>query len=171
MTPTNITWARIMAPLAGTKGDPGVLNAAAVLAEAFSAELAAVFTPADVADLMPWMGDGFMGGVQVAAFESLREAGEEGRRAAQAVFSQCAYGRKTFISLNSPVWSALSMHSRLSDVVVFDVPCGFVRDWLAYRDRRALRSERRWRVLQAVLLALIAVGVLAVAWRAFSLGV
>ena len=48
---------------------------------ASGAEVAAVFAPADVADLMPWMGEGFMGGVQIAAVESLKEAAEEGRRA------------------------------------------------------------------------------------------
>ena len=40
--------------------------------------------------------------------------------AAEAAMSVVAYGHKTFIPLASPVWSALSMHSRLSDVVVFD---------------------------------------------------
>ena len=42
------------------------------LAEPFGAELACVYTPADVADVMPWMGEGFMGGVQTTARESLK---------------------------------------------------------------------------------------------------
>src|SRR5471032_550353 len=114
------SWARIMAPLSGGKGDTAVLAADAELARAFGAEVSGVYAPADVADLMPWMGEGFMGGVQIAAVESLKEAAAEGRAAAETAFAACAYASKQFVSLDSPVWSALSMHSRLSDVVVFD---------------------------------------------------
>ncbi|MEI9890172.1 MAG: universal stress protein [Caulobacteraceae bacterium] len=120
MSVISIPWARIMAPVAGASGDRAVIEAAAALAAPFGAEVAAVYTPADVADLMPWMGDGFMGGVQVAAVESLKDAAAEGRKAAEAGFAASAYARKTFIALESPVWSSLSMHSRLSDLVVFD---------------------------------------------------
>ncbi|HEY3889644.1 MAG TPA: universal stress protein, partial [Caulobacteraceae bacterium] len=69
-----MSWARIMAPVAGGEADKAVLAAAAALAEPFQAELACVYAPADVADLMPWMGEGFMGGVQVTAVQSLKDA-------------------------------------------------------------------------------------------------
>jgi nucleotide-binding universal stress UspA family protein len=162
MTATNVTWARIMAPVSGTKGDPGVLSAGAQLAEAFSAELAAVYTPADVADLMPWMGEGFMGGVQIAAVESLKEAAAEGRAAAEGAFAACAYAKKQFVSLDSPVWSALSMHSRLSDVVVFDSASARGRGPLAQAFQQIIAAEQR-----PVLVArpgLGVGGVAAVAW-------
>src|SRR5215469_3562149 len=55
-------WARIMAPLSGGEGDRLVVAAATALAEPFGAEMACVHAPPDVADLIPWMGDGFMGG-------------------------------------------------------------------------------------------------------------
>ena len=113
-------WARIMAPLSGGEADRRVLAGGAALAEAFGAELACIHAPADVADLIPWMGDGFMGGVQATAVQSLREAAAAGERAAQASADAVAYGRKTFSALASPVWAALAMASRLSDVVVFD---------------------------------------------------
>jgi hypothetical protein len=29
--------------------------------------------------------------------------------------------------------------------VVFDIPAGFVRDWLAFRDRRVARQQLVWR--------------------------
>ena len=64
MTSMGVSWARIMAPVAGGDADSGVRAAAAILAAPFGAEVAAVYAPADVADLMPWMGEGFMGGVQ-----------------------------------------------------------------------------------------------------------
>ncbi|MBU2136616.1 MAG: universal stress protein, partial [Alphaproteobacteria bacterium] len=67
-----MTWAKIMAPLSGGEGDQVVLEAGAHVAGAFGAELAGVYTPADVADVMPWMGEGFMGGVQATALESLK---------------------------------------------------------------------------------------------------
>ena len=69
-----MSWARIMAPLSGGQGDAAAAAAAAVLAEPFGAELLGAHTPADLADVMPWMGEGFLGGVQTTALESLREA-------------------------------------------------------------------------------------------------
>jgi nucleotide-binding universal stress UspA family protein len=132
-----------MAPLAGGKGDGAVMTAAAQLAEAFGAELAAVHTPADLADLMPWVGEGFMGGVQVAAVESLKEAAEQGRAGARTAFDGCGYAAKTFIALDSPVWSALSMQSRVSDVVVFDNDAARGRGPLAQAFQQIVAAEQR----------------------------
>ena len=120
MITTTAIWSRVMAPVSGGAGDAAVLAAAARLAAPFGAEIAAVFAPADVADVLPWMGEGFMGGVQAAAVESLKEAAVEGRARAEAAFAGLAYANKAFVTLGSPVWSALAMHGRLSDVVVFD---------------------------------------------------
>lgn len=143
MSTTTAIWARIMAPLSGGKGDAEVLAAAAALAAPFEAELAAIYAPADVADLLPWMGEGFMGGVQAAAVESLKEAAQEGRRTAEAAFARVAYGRKTFIALSSPVWSALSMHSRLSDVVVFDGEAAKSHGPMAQAFQQIVAAEQR----------------------------
>ena len=162
MTATSIPWARIMAPVAGAPGDKAVIEAACSIAAPFGAEVAAVFAPADVADLMPWMGDGFMGGVQVAAVESLKEAAEEGRKAAETVFSACAYANKRFIALESPVWSSLSMHSRLSDLVVFDNDAARGKGPLGQAFQQMIAAEQR-----PVLVArpgLDPAGVMAVAW-------
>jgi nucleotide-binding universal stress UspA family protein len=162
MTATSIPWARIMAPMAGTSGDRAVIEAAAVLAAPFGAEVAAVYAPADVADLMPWMGDGFMGGVQVAAVESLKEAADEGRKAAEAAFEACAYPDKRFIALESPVWSSLSMHSRLSDVVVFGGDAARGRGPLAQAFQQMIAAEQRPVVVARQ--GLDPSGVMAVAW-------
>jgi nucleotide-binding universal stress UspA family protein len=151
-----------MAPLAGAQGDDDVLKAAALLAEPFEAEVAAVYTPADVADLLPWMGEGFMGGVQVSALEGLKEATAEGQRAAQAAFARCPYAHKTFIALESPVWSALSMHSRLSDVVVFSGDAARGRGPLAEAFQQMIAAEQRPVVVARA--GLQARGVAAVAW-------
>jgi nucleotide-binding universal stress UspA family protein len=162
MTATSIPWARIMAPVAGAPGDKAVIEAAAALAAPFDAEVCAVYAPADVADLMPWMGDGFMGGVQVAAVESLKEAAVEGRRAAEAAFTASAYARKTFIALESPVWSSLSMHSRLSDLVVFDNDAARGRGPLAQAFQQMIAAEQRPVVVARP--GLDPSGVMAVAW-------
>ncbi|HEY4031866.1 MAG TPA: universal stress protein [Caulobacteraceae bacterium] len=162
MIATSIPWARIMAPVAGGSGDKAVIEAACTLAAPFGAEVAAVFAPADVADLMPWMGDGFMGGVQVAAVESLKEAADEGRKAAEAAFAACAYANKTFISLESPVWSSLSMHSRLSDVVVFGSEAARARGPLAQAFQQMIAAEQRPVVVARP--GLDPQGVMAVAW-------
>ena len=151
-----------MAPAAGGPGDKAVIEAAAALAAPFAAEVCAVYAPADVADLMPWMGDGFMGGVQVAAVESLKEAAVEGRRAAEAAFAACAYAKKTFVALESPVWSSLSMHSRLSDVVVFDDAAARGRGPLGQAFQQMIAAEQRPVVVARP--GLDPSGVMAVAW-------
>src|SRR5215217_2121532 len=103
-----MSWARIMAPLAGGAHDIDILKYAGAIA-----------APSDIADLMPWMGEGFMGGVQITAMDSLKEAAAEGERAARAAVDGCGYGNTKFVSLETPVWAGLSMEGRLSDVVLF----------------------------------------------------
>jgi nucleotide-binding universal stress UspA family protein len=137
------SWARIMVPVAGGEADAAVLAAGAAIAAPFEAELAAVYAPADVADLMPWMGEGFMGGVQVTAVQSLKEAAAEGERAARASLDACAYFNKAFTSLASPVWASLSMEGRLADVVLFDDATARGRGPLAESFQQIVADEQR----------------------------
>ena len=157
-----VGWAKIMAPVAGGDADVRVLAAAAALAAPFQAELAAVYAPADVADLMPWMGEGFMGGVQVTAVQSLKEAAAAGEKSARNAFEACGYSNKTFTALTSPVWSALSMEGRLSDVVVFDDATARGRGPLAESFQQIVADEQRPTVV--VRGELKADGCIAVAW-------
>ena len=143
MAGLSMSWARIMAPVAGGEADGALLAAAATLAEPFQAELAAVYAPADVADLMPWMGEGFMGGVQVTAVQSLKDAAAEGERSARAVFDATPYEHKVFTPLISPVWSALAMEGRLSDVVLFDDATAKGRGPLAETFQQIVADEQR----------------------------
>jgi len=136
-------WARIMAPLSGGEGDRRTLEAAVALAEPFGAEVAGVHAPADVADLIPWMGDGFMGGVQATALESIRQASAEGERAARAALDACACTRKSFVSLKSPVWAALAMEGRLSDVLVFEDASARGKGPLAEAFQQIVADEQR----------------------------
>jgi nucleotide-binding universal stress UspA family protein len=138
-----LDWARIMTPLSGGEGDRRVLAAGGAVAEAFGAELACVHAPADVADLIPWMGDGFMGGVQATAVQSLREAAAAGEKAARAAADACPYQNKTFTALASPVWAALAMEGRLSDVVVFDFPTARGKGALSEAFQQILADEQR----------------------------
>jgi nucleotide-binding universal stress UspA family protein len=161
MAVEGVSWARIMAPVAGGDADAGVLAAAAVLAAPFGADVAAVYAPADVADLMPWMGEGFMGGVQVTAVQSLKEAAAEGEAAARAACAALAYERKSFTALTSPVWSALSMEGRLSDVVVFDDATARGRGPLAESFQQIVADEQRPTLVARPGLGL---GCIAVAW-------
>jgi nucleotide-binding universal stress UspA family protein len=151
-----------MAPLAGGAGDAQTLAAAAALAAPFNAELAAVHAPADVADLMPWMGEGFMGGVQITAMDSLREAASEGEKTARAAVAACGYGRTSFISLESPVWAGLSMQGRLSDVVVFGDEAARGRGPLAEAFQQTVADEQRPTIVARP--GLRADGVVMVAW-------
>ena len=157
-----MSWARIMAPLSGGQGDKATLAAALALAEPFGAELSGVYTPADVADVMPWMGEGFMGGVQTTALESLKEAAQAGEKNARAVMDACGYAKKQFVSLQTPVWAALSAEARLSDLVVFTNDPARGRGPLGEAFQQVLADEQR-----PVLIAregLVIGGVVAVAW-------
>jgi nucleotide-binding universal stress UspA family protein len=155
-------WARIMAPLSGGQGDRWVVEAGAILAEVFGAELSCVHAPADVADLIPWMGDGFMGGVQATAVDSIRQATAEGAAAAKAVVDACPYGRKSFVCLKSPVWAALAMEGRLSDVVLFDDSAARGKGPLAEAFQQVVAGEQRPTLVARP--GLKVGGVMAVAW-------
>jgi nucleotide-binding universal stress UspA family protein len=155
-------WARIMAPLSGGKGDAGVLAAAAELARPFEAEVSGVYAPADVADLMPWMGEGFMGGVQITAVESLKDAAAQGESHAKGSWDACAWPNKDFVTLESPVWASLAAESRLSDVVVFDDEAARGRGPLAEAFQQLIANEQRPTVVARA--GLKGDGVVAIAW-------
>lgn len=157
-----MSWARIMAPLSGGQGDAAAVAAGAAIAEPFGAELACVYTPADVADVMPWMGEGFLGGVQTTALESLKEATAAGEASARKAAAGAGYAKSQFISLQTPVWAGLSAESRLSDVVVFTGEPARGRGPLAEAFQQMVADEQR-----PVLVAregLKVGGVAAVAW-------
>jgi nucleotide-binding universal stress UspA family protein len=158
-----MSWARIMAPLSGGEGDAEALAAAVMLAEPFGAEVAAVYTPADIADVMPWTTEGLLGGVQTAALDALREATALGERNARSVFGQISYAKQRFAALQTPVWAGLSAESRLSDVVVFSPQSARGRGALAGAFQQILADEQR-----PVMIArpgLKVGGVAAVAWE------
>lgn len=157
-----MSWARIMAPLSGGQGDAAAVAAAALIAKPFGAELAAVYTPADVADVMPWMGEGFLGGVQTTALESLKEATAAGEANARKAATACGYAKTHFVTLQTPVWAGLSAESRLSDVVVFTSDPSRGRGPLSEAFQQMLADEQR-----PVLIAregLKVGGTVAVAW-------
>jgi nucleotide-binding universal stress UspA family protein len=132
-----------MAPLSGGPSDVETLAAATALAAPFNAEMAAVYAPADAAELMPWMGEGFMGGVQVAALDSLKEAAEIGARHATAHYDGVTYPKKTFSILTSSVATALALEARLSDVVAFGADPARGRGPLVESFQQVLMEERR----------------------------
>ncbi|MCR5880019.1 universal stress protein [Phenylobacterium sp. J367] len=138
-----MSWARIMAPLSGGQGDPAAVAAAVMLAEPFGAEVACVYTPADVADVMPWMGEGFLGGVQTTALESLKEAAAAGEKNARAAMAGVPYAKSQFVALQTPVWAGLSAESRLSDVVVFNSDPARGRGPLAEAFQQMVADEQR----------------------------
>jgi len=138
-----MSWARIMAPLSGGHGDAAAVAAAVMLAEPFDAEMAGVYTPADVADVMPWMGEGFLGGVQTTALESLKEAAQAGEANARAAMAKTRYAKSRFIALQTPVWAGLSAESRLSDVVVFTSDPARGRGPLAEAFQQMMADEQR----------------------------
>lgn len=138
-----MSWARIMVPLSGRAEDASVLAAGRMLAEPFGAELAGVFAPPDIADLAPWMSDGMIGGVELAAIEAVKSAGEEGAAAARQRLEACGAPRKTFVQISSPVAPKLALESRLSDVVVFDHAAASGKSRLGQAFQDVLAGEQR----------------------------
>jgi nucleotide-binding universal stress UspA family protein len=151
-----------MAPLSGAASDDAVLAAAIEVARPFAAAVSGVYTPPDIADLAPWMGEGFMGGIQVAAVESLKEAAAEGEAAARAACAACSRPGVEFIALASPVAIALSMEARLSDVVVFDDEAARGHGPLAEAFQEIVAGEQRPTVVARP--GLNVSGTIAVAW-------
>jgi nucleotide-binding universal stress UspA family protein len=162
MSSINGIWGRLMAPVAGVDGDMVALEAAAQLAAPFEAEVAVVYAPADISQLTPWMGDGFMGGVPVTALDTIRQAGQAGERAARGAFEALDYERKSFTVLASPVWSSLSMESRLSDLAVFNDFAAKGRGPLAEAFQQIVADEQRPTLV--VRPGLDVAGCIAVAW-------
>ena len=138
-----MSWKTILAPLSGAESDETVLRAANGLAAPFSAEVVGAYVPADAAELMPWMGEGFMGGVQVAALESVRHASAEGQKAAQDLFDRALCPSKTFVSLESPVTASLCTETRFADLAVFSGDSAQGRGALVDAFQRILMEERR----------------------------
>ncbi|MBL8771323.1 MAG: universal stress protein [Phenylobacterium sp.] len=157
-----MSWARIMAPLSGGQGDAAAVAAGRRIAEPFGAELACVYTPADVADVMPWMGEGFLGGVQTTALESLKEATAAGESNARRAAEGAGYAKTRFVSLQTPVWAGLSAESRLSDVVVFTADPSRGRGPLAEAFQQMVADEQRPVVIAKGELKID--GTVAVAW-------
>jgi len=132
-----------MAPLSGGGGDAAAVAAAVALAKPFGAEMLAIYAPADVADVMPWMGEGFLGGVQTTALESLKEAAQAGEKNARAAMETVKYAKSRFTALQTPVWAGLSAESRLSDVVVFTSDPSRGRGPLAEAFQQMVADEQR----------------------------
>lgn len=157
-----MNWARIMVPLSGGHTDEDSLQSGAVIARLFNAELSGVYAPPDIADLMPWMGEGFMGGVQISAIDSLREATALGQAKAKAALERVEYSHKSMTSLTSPVWVGLSMEGRLSDLIVFDNGSARGQGSLAESFQQLIADEQR-----PILVArhgLTGTGSMAIAW-------
>jgi nucleotide-binding universal stress UspA family protein len=138
-----MSWTRILAPLTGAPADVQALEAAAALAAPFEATVCAAFAPADAADLMPWMGEGLMGGVQMAALDSMKQAAAEGERVSRARFGALGYPHKSFSVLASPVWACLCLEARLCDAVVFGPDPARGRGPLVEVFQQVLMEERR----------------------------
>ncbi len=135
-------WSRISVPLSGAGPEAQVLELAARIASAFNGQLNVLFAPPDPAELAPWLGEGFMGTVQMSTIDSLKAASEEGEFHARAQFSAVAYTEKRFTVLQSPVWQDLATETRLSDLVVFGDASANGSGMLAEAFQQVLMEER-----------------------------
>ncbi|MDI7774246.1 universal stress protein [Asticcacaulis sp. EMRT-3] len=135
-------WSRISVPISGAESEALSLELAARIAAAFEARLNVLFTPPDPAELAPWLGEGFMGTVQMSAVESLKNAAEEAEQMARSQFDGLSYQAKTFTALTSPVWQDLALETRLSDMVVFGGQSARGQGLLSEAFQQVLMEER-----------------------------
>lgn len=84
-----------------------------------------------------------MGGVQVTALESLKDAAQEGAKACAKLAAELGYARTRVVSLESPVWAGLAMEGRLSDVIVFDDASARGKGPLAEAFQQLVADEQR----------------------------
>ena len=112
-------WSRISVPVSGAAAETLALGIAAEVAAAFHAQLNVLFAAPDPAELAPWLGEGFMGTVQMSTLDSLKTAAEDSERLARGQFEALTYGVRKFTALESPVWQDLAYETRLSDLMVF----------------------------------------------------
>lgn len=63
------------------------------------------------------------------------------------------------------MYSEHETHHHGEPAVVFDIPAGFVRDWLAFHDQRAARQQLLWRASVITLGIIAASGVVLGALR------
>ncbi len=139
---TGQAWSRISVPVSGAVTETLALELAAQVAEAFEAQLNILFTPPDPAELAPWLGEGFMGTVQMSTMDSLKHAAEESEVMARSQFGAIAYEGKTFTALHSPVWQDLAMETRLSDLMVFSELSAKGQGMLSEAFQQVLMEER-----------------------------
>lgn len=160
-----MTWARIMTPLSGEAADADRLAAAEVIAAPFTAEVAGVYAPLDIASVSPWITDGIGAdaGLEVAALDAIRKSDAEGDARARATV-EARRGPRQFVSLPDAPAQGLACEARLSDVVVFDseTACGKTR--LSPVFRNVLMAEQRPVVVAKA--GLSATRTIVVAWDA-----
>lgn len=135
-------WSRISVPVSGSAGEDVTLGLAAMIAGGFQAQLNVLFAPPDPAELAPWLGEGFMGTVQISTLDTLKQAAEESELVARTQFGALAYANKTFASLASPVWQDMATETRLSDLVVFGDASAKGQGLLSEAFQQVLMEER-----------------------------
>jgi len=146
MPATGQAWSRVTIPVSGHAHEATALDIAARIAEAFEAELNVLFAPADPAELSPWLGEGFMGTVQMSTLDTLKAASEESELAARAQFATVGFAKKVFSALESPVWQDLAEdddvgQSRLFGKVLPNRRFQGGKNLLGKADRRELRAR------------------------------
>ena len=114
------SWARIGLALNGLHQESQAISTASDLAQLFSAELAFLYAPPDVSSMTPWIAEGYITGIQLNAFDTLRQQAIEQEKVARKSYDSSDYLRKSFSILTSPQWLDLGLKARLCDVMVFD---------------------------------------------------
>jgi nucleotide-binding universal stress UspA family protein len=155
-----MTWTRILTPLLGDGRDAALIRTAASVAAPFGANLTAVYTAADAANLLPWAGDGVVG-IEVA-IGLLQQAASDGEVRAREQLAAYDYPRKAFETSYGENWDGLRVSARLADVVVFNRSPTRGGNFLSQAFQQILMDERRPVLISDAPLDLA--GLVAIAW-------
>lgn len=135
-------WGRITVPQSGADHEVLALETAQTVAGLLGAELNLLFAAPDPAQLSPWIGEGFMGTVQMSTLEEIKAVSDQFKTVVEGRFAKLEHAPKALKSLDSPMWQHLAIEARLSDMVVFDAAAAKGRGLLAEAFEQVLMQER-----------------------------
>ena len=130
-----MAYRKILVPLLGTTRDTHVLRAAFEVAKAFGSHVAGVYVRPDPTEVLPYLGEGISASVIQEIMDASREASKLAAATARGALDQEAKAAGVMVQAPAGPGVGASFHvreglaeevvaeeSRLSDLIVFDVP-------------------------------------------------
>lgn len=132
-----MSYRKILVPLTGGERDGSVLNSAFEVAAAFESHVAGVYVKPDPSEVLPYLGEGVSAGVVQEIMDTAQAASARASAAALATMERIAKDAKapvsrpghaaaglgaSFLTREGPIVDIICEETRLSDLVVFELP-------------------------------------------------